>query len=268
MPDNVAQAEEGRQQILCLRSFASYHDVMTPTNTPHSVSCPCGASLQIDPNETTQELACPECGMMLEVAIAIDSRTKRVRLGILVKDASISSRRSKGKGQEIHTAKCVCGAQITIESGGMDAFHSCSACGADYTASFKKPKGDGMSTLVLRAVTASPMAKTTKHPPPAKTTKIVPPAPKLPAKPPPPVLGPSAAGLAAKEKFLQMAKSEVGAQELADNRIHCFCRAPLTLKEAYHREIVKCDECGTAFRIFEAIHPKTGEAMVVMIPRG
>ena len=58
---------------------------MTIPKSSTSVSCPCGASLEIDPNETTQEISCPECGMILEVAIAIDSRTKKVRLGILVK---------------------------------------------------------------------------------------------------------------------------------------------------------------------------------------
>ena len=88
---------------------------MTAPKSGMSVSCPCGASLDIDPNETTQEIACPECGMTLEVAVAIDSRTKKVRLGILVKDQSLSQRTPRGKGQETHTAKCVCGALITVD---------------------------------------------------------------------------------------------------------------------------------------------------------
>src|SRR6185436_2340193 len=116
---------------------------MTTPKSGMAASCPCGAQLEIDPNETTQEIACPECGMTLEVAIAIDSRTKKVRLGILVKDSSLSQRAMKGKGQEMHTAKCVCGAMITVESGGMDAVYTCSACDADYTAIIKKSRTGG-----------------------------------------------------------------------------------------------------------------------------
>jgi DNA-directed RNA polymerase subunit RPC12/RpoP len=250
---------------------------MTSPKTGMSASCPCGAQLEIDPNETTQEIACPECGMTLEVAIAIDSRTKKVRLGILVKDSSLSHRTPKGKGQETHTAKCVCGALIIVESGGVDAVYTCTACDADYTAIIKKSKTGGSGMLVLRPMTAAPVTKSTKKPettkaappPPAKpAAKAAPPAPpkvfnKAPASAPPG----SASGLAAKERFLQMSKADVGAQEIVGDLVLCFCRATIKLKEGYHREIVKCGECGTGFRIFQAVHPKTGDAMAVMIPR-
>lgn len=244
------------------------------TTPPHatSVSCPCGASLEIDPNETTQEVACPECGMTLEVAIAIDSRSKKVRLGILVKDAAVAHRRPKGKGEEIHTAKCVCGAQLTIEPGGVDAVYTCSSCGADYTAVVKKSKAGGMSTLVLRPVVASPMAKSTR-----RAVAKVPPPPSRPARVPAPALNPAAkapgpsasssAGFAAKEKLLQMSPSDVGAQPVEADRISCFCGADIILKADFHREIIKCGECGTPFRMFHATNPKGGGTMVVMIPR-
>ncbi|MBI3854312.1 MAG: hypothetical protein HY293_01330 [Planctomycetes bacterium] len=245
------------------------------------MSCPCGASLEIDPNETTQEIACPECGMTLEVAVAIDSRTKKVRLGILVKDQTLSQRVQKGKGQEVHTAKCVCGALITVESGGVDSVYTCSACDADYTAMIKKPKAGGAGILVLRPLVAAPVTKKlpgTKAPaaPAAKAPPPPPPKPaKAPAPPPNKVFNkaptaPSAtgaSGLAAKERFLQMAKSDVGAQEIIGDLILCFCRATIKLKDGYHREIVKCPECGMGFRVFQATHPKSGDSMAVMIPR-
>jgi len=257
------------------------------------VSCPCGASLEIDPNETTQEISCPECGMILEIAVAIDSRSKKVRLGILVKSQSVTHRQAKGKGEEIHTAKCVCGAQITIETASMttDSVFTCEACEAEYTAVLKKPKSGGTSTLVLRPLTASPVAKTTKPapakappPPPPKAapstlqklsrTAPLPPSAKPAAKAaapatraPAPAPAGSAAGLAAKERIIQMSKADIGAQDFAGGHILCFCRAPILLKEGFPKEIVKCAECGTGFRIFQATNPKNGEQMAVMIPR-
>lgn len=242
-----------------------------------NVSCPCGASLEIDPNETTQEIACPECGMTLEIAIAIDSRTKKVRLGILVKESSVAPRRTKGKGEEVHVAKCVCGAQITIEPGGVDAVYTCSACDADYTAVVKKTKAGGIGTLLLRPMIAAPAPKkpTTRSlpPPPKPKTVVLPPAPsksttKSAAKPAalPPTI--NAAGMVAKERLLQMSLRDVGAQEVADGRVQCFCGATIKLKADFHREIVKCAECTTGFRMFQATNPKNGDAMIVMIPRG
>jgi hypothetical protein len=287
-----------RKEKLFSGAFTTYDDRMTTPKSGTSVSCPCGASLEIDPNETTQELSCPECGMILEVAIAIDSRTKKVRLGILVKPQSVTHRESKGKGEEVHTAKCVCGAQIYIESASMspDMVYICEACEAEYTATLKKPKAGGMSTLVLRPLVASPVTKVAKPPapkappaaapPPAKAapsplqktarTPPLPPAapPKPPAAPKPaarPTVAPAPAGssaaLAAKERLIQMSKADVGAQEFAGGHILCFCHAPITLKSGFPKEIVKCGECGTGFRIFQATNPKNGEQMAVMIPR-
>jgi len=188
----------------------------------------------------------------------------------------------KGKGQEMHTAKCVCGAMLTVESGGMDAVYTCGACDADYTAIIKKSRTGGPGVLVLRPLVASPVTKKTPRAetkvPPPPATRVPPPKPvakaPVPApaakvfnKPPAPAAAASPAGLATKERFLQMAKSDVGAQEIVGDLILCFCRATIKLKENFHREIVKCPECNTGFRVFQAIHPKTGDAMAVMIAR-
>ena len=262
---------------------------MTTPKSGTSISCPCGASLEIDPNETTQEVSCPECGMILEIAVAIDSRSKKVRLGILVKPQSVTHREAKGKGEEVHTAKCVCGAQIFIETASMspDSVFTCDACEAEYTATLKRPKSGGTSTLVLRPLVASPVTKKTVHPPPKAPAPPPPAAKPAPSPlqklskaaplPPPkptaarPAVAPAPAGsgaaLAAKERLLQMSKADVGAQEFAGGQLVCFCRAAILLKGGFPKEIVKCPECGTGFRIFQATNPKNGEQMAVMIPR-
>ena len=266
---------------------------MSTPKSGTSVSCPCGASLEVDPNETTQEISCPECGMILEIAITIDSRTKKVKLGILVKSQSVSHRQARGKGEEVHTAKCVCGAQITLETTGMapDSVFTCEACEAEYTAMLKKPKSGGTSTLVLRPLVASPVTKVAKLPAPkaapaaplpkaapstlqklAKTAPLPPVQKPLLQKPPAratvaPAPAGSAAALGAKERLLQMSKADVGAQEFAGGHLVCFCRASIALKNGFPKEIVKCPECGTGFRIFQATNPKNGEQMAVMIPR-
>jgi hypothetical protein len=280
--------EFGRRKVPCwkksvgfltgtIRNFPSPEPLrMMSSMSPHpnasSVSCPCGAQLKIDPDETTQEMACPECGQTLQIVVSIDSRTKQAKLGILVKAGAVTPRQrrgSDGKGEETHTAKCVCGAQLTIEPGGVDAVYTCSACNAEYTASLKKSRSGGSSTLLLRPLVASPLSRTTRRAvaKPAKAA-VPPPPPKVYPKAPGPAPTPSPAALAAKEKFLMMAKSEVGAQEFSDGRIQCFCKGTITLKEGYNREIVKCSGCGTGFRVFKATNPKNGDSMAVMIPRG
>jgi hypothetical protein len=249
------------------------------------VSCPCGASLRIDPNETTQEMACPECGMTLEIVVTVDAKTKMPKIGILVKPGAVTSRSGKNKGNEVHIAKCVCGAQITIEEDRVDSVYTCVICDADYTASIRKAKS-GLSTLVLRQLVAAPTKNTarrvgprgglpTKTTVPAKTTvtkvtKGAPP-PTRSFKSPPISLQPANENAANKEKMLLMAKGDVGAQEVSfvgkDQLIACFCGAMILLRDGFGREIVKCPVCSKGYRIFVAMQPKTKATMAVMIPR-
>jgi len=252
------------------------------------VSCPCGASLRIDPNETTQEMACPECGMTLEIVVTVDAKTKLPKVGILVKPGAVTPRSGKDKGKETHVAKCVCGAQITIEEDRVDSVYTCVICDADYTASIRKAKS-GLSTLVLRPLVAAPAKNTSRRSaskggaipkailikPPEKTTvtkvtKGAPPPTRTWKSPPMPE--PPSGGAAAKEKLLLLAKGEVGAQEVSfvgkDQLISCFCGGMILLREGFNREIVKCPVCSKAYRIFLAQQPKTAATMAVMIPRG
>lgn len=252
------------------------------------VSCPCGASLRIDPNETTQEMACPECGMTLEIVVTVDPKTKLPKVGILVKPMAVTPRSGKDKGRETHVAKCVCGAQITIEEDRVDSVYTCVICDADYTASIRKSKS-GLSTLVLRPLVAAPAKSTPKKPsakggipkaiivkPPEKTTvtrvlKGAPP-PTRTWKSPPIPQQPATGGAAAKEKLLLLAAGEVGAQEVShvgkDQLISCFCGGMILLRDGFNREIVKCPVCSKGYRIFLALQPKTAATMAVMIPRG
>ena len=247
----------------------------------------CGASLRIDPNETTQEMACPECGMTLEIVVSTDPKTKQSKVALLVKPMAVTPR--SGKEKEVHIAKCVCGAQITIEEDRVDSVYTCVICSADYTASIRKSKS-GISTLLLRPLVAAPPKNTTRRggprsgpipkaiviKPPEKTTvtKVTrgAPPPTRSFRSPPIPEQPQTAGAAAKEKLLMLAKGEVGAQEVSlvgkDQLISCFCGGMILLRDGFSREIVKCPMCAKAYRVFLARQPKTSAAMAIMIPRG
>lgn len=260
---------------------------------PDTVSCPCGAAVEVDfKDEASVDASCPDCGQMLEVVVSIDPKTKARRIGMFVKSASMAPRQSaKGGGSskdDVHTVKCTCGAQLTIVYKSSDTIYTCSACDAEYTASLKQGRTGAVSALVLRPVLAMPMAE---KPEAAKTPTKVPPPKAAPAAPKPvakpaakaaPAAAPKAAKPAApaaaaapagaKENLLMMVKGDIGAQEIvtaegAVSTVSCFCGAELPLKGEYHREIHKCRECGSSFRIFAATNPKGGASMAVMIPR-
>ena len=62
-----------------------------------TVSCPCGASMEIDLSKPSPVAVCPDCGQMLEVLVTVDPRTKVKRVGILVKPGAVAPRQSKTK---------------------------------------------------------------------------------------------------------------------------------------------------------------------------
>jgi hypothetical protein len=280
---------------------------------PETVSCPCGATIEVETEgQASLDAVCPDCGQMLEVMVSIDPRTKVRRVGILVKSASMAPRRTTkskipgARADDIHMAKCTCGAQITILYKSSDAIYTCTACDAEYTATLKQGRTGAVSALVLRPLLAMPVdekpgAKPASAPAPTgKPATKVPaakpaaPAPKpvaapkavaapvkaAPAKPAPaakavakpaPAAAPASGGSAAKENILLMTKGDIGAQEIVTveeaRKVACFCGADLPLRGEFHREILKCPQCGSAFRVFAATNPKTNAAMVIMIPR-
>ena len=251
---------------------------MTTKADISTVSCPCGATIQVDLNEASVETVCPECGMTLEVVVSRDPKSGAKRVGILVKSASVAPRRGGkpktaggGRVEEEHTAKCTCGAQLTIIPKSADDIFVCDACDAQYTASLKQPRSGGVPTLVLRPLMAMPVApkggRTTKRTQ-SKQADPETPAPykfkKVAAPPPTP-------NVAARENLLMLAKGQLGAAEIEEggggSMVFCFCGKVLPLRGDYHREIHKCPSCAKSWRIFSAAHPRSGAAMAIMIPR-
>jgi hypothetical protein len=254
-----------------------------------TLSCPCGASIEVDLGQGSQETVCPECGQVLEVVVNVDKKTQRTQVGILVKPGALAPKKkvkAGAKTEEAHVFKCTCGAQITIVPRGPDTIYTCSACQAEYTATLKQGRTGAVSALVLRPVLAMPVAER-----PAPTAKAAPAAAPPPTKASPPAgkrgapaaapaqkagkPAPSAAApgsLAAKEGLLMMAKGDLGAQEVLMNEdvltITCFCGKDLQLpKMEFHRELVRCVECGLSYRVFAAKNPKNMAPMAIMIPR-
>jgi hypothetical protein len=248
-----------------------------------NVSCPCGATFGIDLASSPEEAACPECRETLQLVIQADPVTKKKRVGILVSMGAVQPKKGRGRGttrtpataaqEEYYKSKCTCGAQVLVDPKSVDSVHSCTNCGAGFTAILKQGRTPGLHTLVLMPIRTMSITKektkTTVKPAPA-------PAPAAPAKAAAasrPAAGPSmAAASPAKENLLMMSKGDIGAQEIKSDEgesqtILCHCGEELALLGNFHREITKCAACGLAFRVFAAVHPKTKKAMAITLPR-
>jgi hypothetical protein len=261
-----------------------------------TVSCPCGATIEIDLASGDEVFFCPDCRETLQLSVSVDPVTKKKRVGVVLSmGALLTQKGRKGEtrvpGQpaaQVHKAKCTCGAQILVDPQSIDSVHSCGKCGAGFTAMLKRGSGPGLSTLVLRPVEAAPVTKAKPAPAPAprpvaKATSAAPPkpAPKAPPPAPPPrpkpVAAPppapaiDAAATPAREQLLTIHKGDMGAQSIAvredGSYIACFCGKDLKLKGEANREIHKCAECGASYRLFYAFDPRTRSPMVVMLPR-
>jgi len=134
-----------------------------------TLSCPCGASIEADISQPSQETVCPECGQVLEIVVSVDKRTQRKQIGILVKPGALSPKKKVKAGtktEEVHVFKCTCGAQISIVPRGADTIYTCKACQAEFTATLRQGKTGAVSALVLRPVLAMPVAERPAAPPP------------------------------------------------------------------------------------------------------
>ncbi len=240
---------------------------MSPSAEATTVSCPCGATMEVDLRSPSRRVTCPECRQALELLITTDPGTKKKRVGILIASDAMTPRKGKSKSRsggpadEVHKAKCTCGALIMVDPESMDSVHTCASCGAGFTAVLKRGRGPGLSTLVLMHVKASPVTK-------------VKPKPTVPAKEA--ALRAAAGGpLAspARENILLMAKGDLGAQEVLDRGedgtfIACFCGKEIPFRASAQKEMMKCPECALSFRLFLALHPRTKKPMAVTLPRG
>ncbi len=252
-----------------------------------TVSCTCGATIELNLASGEEIVFCPDCKETLQLSVTVDPVTKAKRVGVVFSTGALLTRKGrKGQtraggaaGDEVHKAKCTCGAQILVDPAGIDSVHTCASCGAGFTAVLKRGKGPGLSTLVLMPVDAMPLAKLKAAPraAPKPVPRPAPPAKPAPA-PPPPTKSRSAASrpldaaaTPAREHLLSIHKGEVGAQAIEvredGSTIACFCGKEIRLRGEANREIHKCAECGTAYRLFYAFDPRTKTPMVVMLPR-
>lgn len=230
---------------------------------PATVSCPCGASIEVDPRTSKPVRACPECKESLTIVVTVDPQTGRQRVGILVSPAAVGSRRPRRKPAapvEAPSAPlCACGAQVTVDLRSVDSVYTCAWCGACYTAMAKRDPATGVEAPpVLIPVQVVPLRKEKPK------TAIRKPKPKTEA-------GSAAAGLALKESLLLISRGTLGAQSLVErdrgSLLSCFCKHEIAVSaEASHR-ILKCPECGLAFRVFMAVDPRTGKPMAITVPQ-
>ncbi len=252
-----------------------------------TVSCPCGATMEVDLGAGDDVLFCPECRETLQLAVSVDPVTKKRRVGVVLSMGALLSQKGR-KGEtkvgavpaagDVHKAKCTCGAMIFVDPQAVDRVHSCGKCGAGFSAVLRRGKTPGLSTLVLRPVEAAPVTKVAAKAVPA-ARPAAPPPPKPAPKPPvvvrrAPPAAPAAfdaAATPAREQLVTFHKGDMGAQSIqvrADGSfIACFCGKEIKLKGEANREVHKCADCATAYRLFYAFDPRTKSPMVVMLPR-
>jgi ssDNA-binding Zn-finger/Zn-ribbon topoisomerase 1 len=255
---------------------------MSAKGNIHTVSCPCGASIRVDIDEEAEAISCPECRQTLKLAVSQDPSSKRIRVGVVLSmDALLTSKGKKGQtrvpgviADQTYKAKCTCGVLLYVDPKAVDAVQTCEACGADYTAILKRGRTPGLSTLVLMPVLAAPVAgraKTAVAAPKPAAAPAAKPAPRTQVPKPKPSPAADAVATAARDQIILLHKGEIGAQAVevreSGTFIACFCGKEMKLREDAHREMHKCADCGTTYRVFMAFDPRTKAPMVVTLPR-
>ena len=243
-----------------------------------TVSCPCGATMEVDLRAGEDVVFCSECRETLQLAISVDPVTKKKRVGVVLSMGALLSQKDR-KGETkggVHKAKCTCGAMIFVDPQAVDSVHTCGKCGAGFSAVLKRGKTPGLSTLVLRPMQAAPVTKAAKPAsagrlPSFKGPKPAPVPAKAPVKAPAAPVKIDAAATPAREQLITFHKGDMGAQAIQvredGSYIACFCGKEIRLKGEANREVHKCSDCSTAYRLFYAFDPRTKNPMVVMLPR-
>src|SRR5947207_3480839 len=115
----------------------------TPTRT---LSCPCGAPVIVDGRRPVGIQTCIVCHLRLKTVVTTDPRTRKRTVGIIVsadavtvkteavKPAATPKRAKTRVLSGAHNPRCACGARVPVDLSAMDAVHTCSWCGASYTA--------------------------------------------------------------------------------------------------------------------------------------
>ena len=214
-----------------------------------TVSCPCGASIEVDLRTSKPVRVCPECKESLTIVVAVDSQGRQ-RIGTLVNPTALGAKKPAGKPPPAppQTPACACGAQVAVDFRSVDSVYTCEWCGACYTAMARKDPETGVETPVLLAVRVVPLKEK------KDTTRRV-----------------KTASLPLKETLLVTATGKLGAQVLVERDrgsiVYCFCKHEIAVSREASRRILKCPECGLSFRFFMAVDPKTGKPMGITVPQ-
>lgn len=155
-----------------------------------TVSCPCGASVEVDLGGRRPVVVCPECKESLKIVVTLDPRTGKKKVGILVSPmAVVPQKAAKEKppakapkapaavGEGMYKPLCTCGSEVIVDFRSVDSVFTCGWCGASFTALLKTDKESGEKIPVLIPVQVVPMSKERprssrrlpKAPEPAKT---------------------------------------------------------------------------------------------------
>jgi transcription elongation factor Elf1 len=223
-----------------------------------SVSCPCGASIQVDVRAGRPVTVCPECKEPLTIVVTVDPQSGKRRVGILVSPAAVAPRKARRKAPTRVPAapgapQCPCGAQVVVDLKSVDSVYTCGWCGACFTA-MARPGSEG---ILLIPVQVEPLRKEKKT-----TVRRMKPKTEAPG---------GAAALALHESQLLISRGTIGAQPLvARDRgsiMSCFCGREIAVSPEASRRLLKCPDCGLSFRVFLAEDPKTRKSMVVTVPQ-
>ncbi len=227
---------------------------MASDSGPVTVSCPCGASIEVDPRTSKPVRVCPECKESLTIVVAVDPQTGHQRIGILVDPAAVGARRPGRKPPPAapQAPACACGAQVVVDLRSVDSIYTCAWCGACYTAMAKKDPETGAETPVLLTVHVVPLKekKATTRRMKVKT---------------------ETASLPLKETLLVTSPGKLGAQALVERDrgsiVYCFCKREIAVSREASRRVLKCPDCGLSFRFFMAVDPRTGKPMGITVPQ-
>lgn len=159
-----------------LRNTLRYDVVMIQNDSPkgeaETVSCPCGASVEVDLGGRRPVVVCPECHETLKIVVTLDPRTGKKKVGILVSPMAVvpqktgkekapakAARALAAVGEGMYKPLCTCGSEVIVDFRSVDSVFTCGWCGASFTALLKTDKETGEKTPVLIPVQVVPLSK-------------------------------------------------------------------------------------------------------------
>jgi len=187
-----------------------------------TVSCPCGASVEVDLGGRRPVQVCPECKESLKIVVTLDPRTGKKKVGILVSPMAVVPQKPKAKsaakvsravapvGEGMYKPLCACGSEVIVDFRSVDSVFTCGWCGASFTALLKKDKETGEKAPVLIPVQVVPLAKDR----PRSSRKL----PKIPEAPKPKTVRRTAAALEELEEIEPLPPKHKTVRRLAEEK--------------------------------------------------